>query len=106
MDWKTHELIICDSNLTNSDIQKVETYLARKWGLTIAHLPSSHPGRTTPLASWSIKQGALESNEITLNFRCWRKVPQYAPTNDDKWHHITTTFGGGNKKRYIWMENK
>ena len=95
------QLIICDSNLTNSDIQKVETYLAHKWGLT-GSLPSSHPGRTTPLASWSITQGALESNEITLNLDgAGEKFTQYAPTNDDKWHHITTTFGGGNKKIYL-----
>ena len=98
---KLGELIIFDSNLTNSDIQKVETYLAHKWGLT-GSLPSSHPGRTTPLASWSITQGALESNEITLNFDgAGGKFTQYAPTNDDKWHHITTTFGGGNKKIYL-----
>ncbi|MGB2194379.1 MAG: hypothetical protein ACPH54_07195 [Candidatus Poseidoniaceae archaeon] len=36
------ELIICNQELSDSDVQKVEGYLAHKWGLT-DDLPGSHP---------------------------------------------------------------
>jgi hypothetical protein len=36
------ELILVGSILTSSDLQKIEGYLAHKWGLT-AGLPASHP---------------------------------------------------------------
>lgn len=40
------EIIICDA-LTVSDRQKIEGYLAHKWGLT-ANLPAGHPYKTIP----------------------------------------------------------
>ena len=36
------DLIVYSSNLSTSDRQKVEGYLAHKWGLT-GNLPSDHP---------------------------------------------------------------
>lgn len=45
-----YEIIICASEPGTSDRQKVEGYLAHKWGMT-ANLPSDHPYKTTaPLA--------------------------------------------------------
>ena len=41
------ELIICDTALSVADRQKLEGYLAHKWGLT-ANLPAGHPFKTTP----------------------------------------------------------
>ena len=41
------ELIICDTALSTDDRQKLEGYLAWKWGLE-ANLPGTHPYRYTP----------------------------------------------------------
>ena len=40
------EVVICDALLSQSDREKVEGYLAHKWGLT-ANLPSTHPYKST-----------------------------------------------------------
>ena len=42
-----NEIIICKTNLSQSNKEKIEGYLAHKWGLT-ASLPSNHPYKTTP----------------------------------------------------------
>lgn len=39
------ELVICDGILSDHDRQKVEGYLAHKWGLAV-NLPSDHPYKT------------------------------------------------------------
>lgn len=39
------EIIVCQSSLAIADINKVEGYLAHKWGLT-SNLPSDHPYKT------------------------------------------------------------
>jgi hypothetical protein len=41
------EVVICSTTLSTTDRQKVEGYLAWKWGLT-ANLPANHPFKTTP----------------------------------------------------------
>ena len=41
------EAICINSALPTTDRQKLEGYLAHKWGL-IANLPSGHPFKTTP----------------------------------------------------------
>jgi hypothetical protein len=48
--WKGDlgELIICDTELSDSDIQKVEGYLAHKWGLASALPSSGHSYKTNP----------------------------------------------------------
>ena len=49
------ELIICDTALSDSDIQKVEGYLAHKWGLQSSLPSSGHSYKTSPPQStvWS-----------------------------------------------------
>jgi hypothetical protein len=42
-----HELIVTNTALSVADRQKLEGYLAHKWGLT-ANLPSDHPYKSTP----------------------------------------------------------
>lgn len=44
-DGRVSELIFTNSQLTLSDVQKIEGYLAHKWGLT-ANLPANHPYKT------------------------------------------------------------
>jgi len=39
------EVVVCNRNLTTVERQKLEGYLAHKWGLT-ANLPSDHPYKT------------------------------------------------------------
>ena len=41
------EIIFINSALSTTDRQRIEGYLAHKWGLT-ANLPSDHPYKTTP----------------------------------------------------------
>jgi hypothetical protein len=41
------EIVVASSLLSNADRQKLEGYLAHKWGLT-AKLPVDHPYKTTP----------------------------------------------------------
>jgi hypothetical protein len=40
------EVVICDTVLTSTNREKIEGYLAHKWGLT-AYLPSSHPYKSS-----------------------------------------------------------
>ena len=46
-DGKMHEVILTDSVVSTDDRQRIEGYLAHKWGLT-ANLPAGHPYKTTP----------------------------------------------------------
>jgi hypothetical protein len=41
------EVIVCNTDLSTEDRQKLEGYLAWKWGL-VANLPADHPYKTTP----------------------------------------------------------
>ena len=41
------ELVICNAKLSDADREKVEGYLAHKWGLE-GNLPSGHPYKTSP----------------------------------------------------------
>ena len=46
-DGDLHEVVIYNGTLSSTDREKLEGYLAHKWGLT-ANLPSLHPYKTTP----------------------------------------------------------
>jgi hypothetical protein len=41
------EIVCCSANLSTNDRQKLEGYLAHKWGIA-ANLPNDHPYKTTP----------------------------------------------------------
>jgi len=41
------EIVVTNGNLSTTDRQRLEGYLAHKWGLT-ANLPAGHPYKTTP----------------------------------------------------------
>jgi trimeric autotransporter adhesin len=47
MNGKMSEVVMVSSTLPTDDRQKLEGYLAWKWGLT-ANLPVDHPYKTTP----------------------------------------------------------
>ena len=53
-EWKGHfgEVIAFGTKLPDSARQKVESYLAHKWGLT-SNLPTNHPYRNTEALSWN-----------------------------------------------------
>ena len=53
-------------------------------------------------SSWSIEKGPSGSDDLTLNLTgAGGKFTQSVPMNDDSWHHLTTTFGGGTKKIFV-----
>ena len=55
---------------------------------------------------WSIGRGPSGSDDLTLNLLgTGGQFTQTVPMNDDSWHHLATTFGGGTKKIF-WMVMK
>lgn len=47
LDARIGEVILVNAQLSNSDIEKMDGYLAHKWGME-ADLPSGHPYKTSP----------------------------------------------------------
>ena len=81
----------------------MEGYLAHKWGLQ-GELPSghAHKSNTPSFAGWAIERGPSGVDDLTLNLSgAGDKFTKPVPMNDDLWHHLATTFGGGNKKIYV-----
>ena len=82
---------------TTTNRAEIESYLARKWGLT-GQLPSGHANSN----GWSIGRGSSGSDNLTLDLPgAGGAFTQQVPMDDDSWHHLSTTFGGGNKKIYV-----
>ena len=51
---------------------------------------------------WSIGRGPSGSDDLTLNLLgTGGQFTQTVPMNDDSWHHLATTFGGGTKKIFL-----
>ena len=95
-DGKMGEIIIIDS-VSATDRQKVETYLAHKWGVS-SQLPAGHPGTS----GWSLERSTSGPDDLTLNLvGAGGKFTKAVPINDDSWHHLVTTFGGGTKKIFV-----
>lgn len=66
-DWVISELLIFDTKLSNSERQKVEWYLAHKWGGESA-LASNHPYKSTPPeSSWP----PPSPDSVPDNFSFW-----------------------------------
>ena len=62
-DLKFSELLIFKDKLSSADEQKIEGYLAHKWGLN-GDLPSSHTYKSVaPSSGWGIKR-ASSGNDI------------------------------------------
>ena len=59
------ELIICDTALSDSDIQKVEGYLAHKWGLQSSLPSSGHSYKSSPPQSTVWSQLSLSPLRLT-----------------------------------------
>ena len=53
----------CRFHLIRFERQKIEAYLAHKWGLT-DQMPSGHPGK---ISGWSVGRNLSESNDISVN---------------------------------------
>ena len=97
------EFLIFNDKLSSTDELKVEGYLAHKWGLQ-GELPSghAHKSNTPSFGGWAIERGPSGVDDLTLNLSgAGDKFTKPVPMNDNEWHHIATTFGGGNKKIYI-----
>ena len=97
------EFLIFDEKLSSADEQKIEGYLAHKWGFA-GDLPSSgHSGKSAaPTAGWGIKRAASGNDNLTLNMvGAGGELTKAVAVNDNDWHHVVTTYGGGNKKIYI-----
>ena len=95
------EVIVFNSTLSNFDRQKVEAYLAYKWGLT-DQMPSGHPGK---ISGWSVGRNISESNEISVNIGgvggSKTATHSTALSTDNQWHHIVSTYDGGTRKIYL-----
>ena len=101
-DLKFSELLIFKDKLSSADEQKIEGYLAHKWGLN-GDLPSSHTYKSVaPSSGWGIKRASSGNDILTLNMvGAGGEFSKNVPVNDNDWHHIATTYGGGTKKIYV-----
>ena len=97
------EFLIFEDDLDSTKRDTVEGYLAHKWNLT-SILPSGHTYKSTgpAVGGWSIERGSGSADELTLNLAgAGGAFSANVPINDGEWHHLVTTFGGGNKKIYV-----
>jgi hypothetical protein len=97
------EFIIFNDKLSSTDEQKVEGYLAHKWGLQ-GELPSTHNHKSSSpnFGGWAIERGSSNADEISLSLSgAGGEFTQNIPVQDDSWHNIITTFGGGTKKIFV-----
>ena len=100
---KISEFIIFDDKLSTADEQKIEGYLAHKWDLD-GDLPTGHSHKTSApsFGGWSVGRASSGNDEIALNMEnAGGEYYTNVPVNDNEWHHLTTTYGGGNKKIYV-----
>ena len=74
-----------------------------KWGLN-GDLPSSHTYKSVaPSSGWGIKRASSGNDILTLNMvGAGGEFSKNVPVNDNDWHHIATTYGGGTR-RFMWM---
>ena len=100
---KISEFIIFKDKLSSTDEQKLEGYLAHKWDLD-GDLPSSHSHKTSApsFGGWAVGRAASGNDAIALNMEnAGGEFSTNVPINDNEWHHLTTTYGSGNKKIYV-----
>ncbi|MEL0099682.1 MAG: DUF2341 domain-containing protein, partial [Opitutae bacterium] len=103
LDLKIGEFLIFNSKLSDADEDIIEGYLAHKWNLTSV-LPSGHAYKSTnPAASgWSVGRASTGTDAVGLDLAgAGGEFTANGAINDNQWHHLATTFGGGNKKIYV-----
>ena len=89
--------------MTDSERILIEGNLAHKWSLTSV-LPSAHAHKSTAptVGGWAIERGPSGQNDITLDLTgAGGQFTQPTTIDDGDWHHLSVTFGSGNKKIYI-----
>ena len=65
-----------------------------------AYYKSSAP--STAEGGWRIERASTGDDAIALNMvGAGGEYSSNVPMNDNEWHHLVTTFGGGNKKIYV-----
>ena len=96
------EFLIFEDDLPSSKRDILEGYLAHKWNLSSV-LPSDHTYKSSAptVGGWSIERGSSD-DQLSLNLDgAGGAFSSNVPMNDGEWHHLATTFGGGNKKIYV-----
>ncbi|MDA7823847.1 DUF2341 domain-containing protein, partial [Opitutales bacterium] len=97
------EFIVFKGALSDANVVKIEGYLAHKWGLE-SNLPSGHSHKSNPpiFGGWAVERASTGNDNLALNMiGAGDEFASSLPVNDNEWHHIVTTFGGGNKKIYV-----
>ena len=97
------EFIIFKSAVNDTNRVLMEGYLAHKWTLSGA-LPSGHTYKSSAptFGGWAIERASTGTDSLALDMKgAGDEFANNAPINDDQWHHLTTTFGGGTKKVYV-----
>jgi hypothetical protein len=61
------EMIIFNNTLTTAQQQQVEQYLAWKWGISIANLPTGHPGKLLPAFSTNFTPKSVAGMQLWLD---------------------------------------
>jgi hypothetical protein len=87
------EIIILGSAANDSDRQKIEGYLAHKWGLA-ANLPSDHPYKNTPPGGSGAVIGNRALTGISASAATFNAALNASGTNYDITVHYGTTDGG------------
>ena len=103
LNLKIGEIIIYHDKLSDADEDKIEGYLAHKWNLT-STLPSDHTYKSSApsFGGWAIGRATSGNDAIALNMEnAGGEFSTNVPVNDNEWHHLTTTYGSGNKKIYV-----
>ena len=102
---KFGEFVVFNDTLSSANELKMEGYLAHKWDLE-GDLPSGHTYKSsapsTAEGGWRIERASSGDDAIALNMvGAGGEYSSNVPMNDNQWHHLVTTFGGGNKKIYV-----
>ena len=102
---KFGEFVVFNDTLSSANELKMEGYLAHKWDLE-GDLPSGHTYKSsapsTAEGGWRIERASTGDDAIALNMvGAGGEYSSNVPMNDNQWHHLVTTFGGGNKKIYV-----
>ena len=98
------EFLIFNEDISKTNRDKLEGLLVlHKWSTT-AKLPSDHTYKTNApnFGGWSVGRASSGNDAIALKMEnAGGEYSTNVPINDNEWHHLTTTYGSGNKKIYV-----